>query len=290
MRIEDLYQAARERGEKPAAGEDPEIVREVESLLEYDRSSALLGLANSTDRPSLLKPGHPIGVYRVESLLGSGGMAQVFRAVDTRLNRLVAIKVCLEGFGERFDREARAIAALNHPNICTLFDVGPDYLVMELVEGETLAARIRRGPLPLDEVLRYGAQIADALAEAHNAGIVHRDLKPGNVMVTRHGVKVLDFGLAKVEGCGATVTESFLMMGTPAYMAPERFAGQTAGPQSDVFALGIVLYEMTAGQRPLPHTSLGQALLTSSRTAAATRMPMLIAMPASDMMLLDTPR
>jgi Tol biopolymer transport system component len=216
---------------------------------------------------TMLQAGHQFGVYRVESLLGSGGMAQVFRAVDTRLNRPVAIKVSLERFSERFGREARAIAALNHPNICTLYDVGPDYLVMELVEGETLAARIRRGLLPLNEVLRYGAQMADALAEAHNAGIVHRDLKPGNVMVTRHGVKVLDFGLAKVDAGDATVTQSHVVMGTPAYMAPEQIAGKSVGPQSDLFALGLMLYEMTAGQRPLPDASLGQALLVSRTTA-----------------------
>jgi serine/threonine protein kinase len=217
--------------------------------------------------PTMLEAGRQFGVYRVESLLGSGGMAQVFRAVDTRLNRSVAIKVCLERFSERFGHEARAIAALNHPNICTLYDVGPDYLVMELVEGETLAARIRRGPLSFDEVLRYGAQMADALAEAHSAGIVHRDLKPGNVMVTRHGVKVLDFGLAKVDGRDATVTQSHVVMGTPAYMAPEQIAGRAVGPRSDLFALGLVLYE-AAGQRPVSDTSLGQALLAGSTTVA----------------------
>ena len=219
--------------------------------------------------PTILQAGTEFGFYRVETMLGAGGMAQVFRAVDTRLNRAVAIKVCLERFSDRFGREARAIATLNHPHICTLYDVGPDYLVMELVEGETLTAHIRRGPLPLETVLRYGAQIADALAEAHNAGIVHRDLKPGNVMVTRHGVKVLDFGLAKVEGVDATVTGPLVVMGTPAYMAPEQIGGQQVGPQSDLFALGLVLYELATGQRPLPDMSLGQALLGNSTVNTA---------------------
>ena len=138
--------------------------------------------ATVTRGPTVLQAGRQFGVYRVEALLGSGGMGQVFRAVDTRLNRQVAIKVCEARFGERFDREVRAISAFNHPHICTLYDIGPDYLVMELIDGETLAARLRKGPLPMQDVLRYGAQIADALTEAHRAGIVHRDLKPGNVM------------------------------------------------------------------------------------------------------------
>src|SRR6266404_3405444 len=124
-------------------------------------------------------------------------MGEVYKARDTRLNRTVAVKVSAEQFSERFEREAHAIAALNHPHICTLYDVGPNYLVMELVEGETLAARLRKGPLPRELALRYSAQIADALAAAHSLGIVHRDLKPANVMVTKSNVKVLDFGLAK---------------------------------------------------------------------------------------------
>jgi len=124
-------------------------------------------------------------------------MGQVFRALDTRLNRAVAIKTSLQAFDVRFAREARTIARLNHPNICTLFDVGPNYLVMELVEGETLAAKLRVGPLPLDQVMKFGAQIADALAAAHAKGIIHRDVKPANVIITTSGAKVLDFGIAK---------------------------------------------------------------------------------------------
>ena len=224
--------------------------------------------ATVTAGPTVLQAGRQFGVYRVEALLGSGGMGQVFRAVDTRLNRPVAIKACEARFGERFDREVRAISALNHPHICTLYDIGPDYLVMELIDGETLAARLRKGPLPMEDVLRYGAQIADALTEAHRAGIVHRDLKPGNVMITRHGMKVLDFGLAKMtETPEPTLTQPFAVMGTPAYMAPEQAAGAEAGPPSDLFALGLLLYEMTTGQRPLPGASLGQAMLGGGVTA-----------------------
>ena len=201
------------------------------------------------------------GVYRVEGLIGSGGMGYVYRAVDTRLNRPVAIKICSERFGERFDREARAISAFNHPHVCTLYDIGPNYLVMELIDGETLSEHIKKGPLPIEEVLRHGAQIADALAEAHRAGIVHRDLKPGNVMISRHGVKVLDFGLAKItEAAEPTITQPFAVMGTPAYMAPEQVAGRHADGRSDLFALGLILYEMTTGQLPLPGASLGSVL------------------------------
>jgi serine/threonine protein kinase len=218
--------------------------------------------ATVTAGPTVLQAGRQFGVYRVEALLGAGGMGHVFRAVDTRLNRPVAIKVCEARFGERFDREVRAISALNHPHICTLYDIGPDYLVMELIDGETLTVRLRKGPLPMEDVLQYGAQIADALTEAHRAGIVHRDLKPGNVMLTRHGMKVLDFGLAKMtETPEPTLTQPFAVMGTPAYMAPEQAAGAEAGPPSDLFALGLLLYEMTTGQRPLPGASLGRAML-----------------------------
>src|SRR5205823_5626872 len=140
-----------------------------------------------------------------------GGMGQVFRAVDTRLDRPVAIKISHEQFSERFEREARAISSLNHPHICTLYDVGPNYLVMELVEGETFAARLRKGPLPIEQTILYGKQIADALAAAHARGVVHRDLKPANIMVTKTGVKVLDFGLAKMDAA-ETITQTNAVM------------------------------------------------------------------------------
>jgi hypothetical protein len=179
-------------------------------------------------------------------------MGEVYRATDTRLNRPVAIKIVKEQFSERFSREAQTISALNHPNICTLYDVGPDYLVMELVEGETLAARLAGGALPEDVVVRYGTQVADGLAAAHARSITHRDLKPGNVMVTRTGVKLLDFGLAKFTGAVAdttVLTEG--VVGTPAYMAPEQLAGRPVDARTDIFALGLVLHEMAVGKRAL---------------------------------------
>src|SRR6478672_2635441 len=149
----------------------------------------------------VLSAGDKLGPYEILSLIGKGGMGEVYRARDPRLGRDVAVKVSAERFSERFDREARVIASLNHPNICTLFDVGPNYLVMELLEGPTLADRIQEGAVPLEEALAIARQIADALDAAHEKGIVHRDLKPGNVKIKPDGVvKVLDFGLAKTGG------------------------------------------------------------------------------------------
>ena len=199
--------------------------------------------------------GNRLGPYEIAASIGSGGMGEVYRAVDTRLNRSVAIKVAHDQFDERFAREARAIAQLNHPNICTLYDVGPNFLVMELVEGHTLAATLDGGAVPLDQALRYGAQIADALAAAHAKGIVHRDLKPGNVMVTKTGIKVLDFGLAKTP-TDETVTQTKAIIGTPAYMAPEQRQGLDADSRTDIYALGLVLREMISGQRSLPLTGV----------------------------------
>jgi serine/threonine protein kinase len=197
-----------------------------------------------------LAPGATLGPYRIDALLGAGGMGQVYRATDSRLGRTVAIKISREQFSARFEREARAIAALNHPHICTLYDVGPNYLVMELVEGETLAARLHKGRLALPDVLRYGAQIAEALAAAHARGIVHRDLKPGNIMLTKSGVKILDFGLAKIaSSTEGTLRLSRVVMGTPAYMAPEQLEGRECDARTDIFALGLILSEMATGQR-----------------------------------------
>jgi Tol biopolymer transport system component/predicted Ser/Thr protein kinase len=202
---------------------------------------------------SSLAPGERLGPYEILSLLGEGGMGQVWKARDTRLDRIVAIKTSQAKFSERFDREARAVAALNHPHICQLYDVGPDYLVMEYVEGKPLA-----GPLPLAQALQYAVQICDALDAAHSKGIVHRDLKPGNILVGKSGVKVLDFGLAKMERKTepeqATVTMPLTgagtVLGTLQYMSPEQLEGQEADARSDIFALGIVLYEMIGGKRP----------------------------------------
>src|SRR6202167_5704263 len=184
-----------------------------------------------------LSPDDKFGPHPLTSPLGEGGMGEVWKARDTRLDRTVALKVSKAAFNERFEREARAVAALNHPNVCTLHDVGPNYLVMELVEGETIAARLKSGPLPVKTALRYASQIMAALVEAHGKGIVHRDLKPANIMIAKSGVKVLDFGLAK-SGEDETLTASHMVMGTPAYMAPEQRQGKPADARSDIYSFG----------------------------------------------------
>ena len=194
-----------------------------------------------------LAAGIELGPYRIEQQLGQGGMGRVYRAWDTRLGRPVAIKTCKPALLERFQQEARSIAAISHPNVCTLYDVGPSYLVMELVEGETLAARLKRGKLNLAQTLRFGAQIAAALAVAHARGIVHRDLKPANLMLTKSGVKVLDFGLARSH-TDPNLTEADHVIGTPAYMAPELMKGKEADERSDLYALGLILTEMATGR------------------------------------------
>ncbi len=220
-------------------------------------------VANTATEISACHEGDQLGPYKLDGLLGAGGMGKVYRATDTRLNRTVAVKITTEHFQERFEREARAIAALNHPNICTLYDVGPNCLVMELLDGSTLADEIKKSPLTWEQIFRYGAQIASALAEAHARGIVHRDLKPGNIMVTRHGVKVMDFGLARMAS-EAALTVANTVMGTPEYMAPEQLRGWEADNRTDLFALGLVLYEMTAGKVPFPGRSLGRMLIDGS--------------------------
>ncbi|MBI5170623.1 MAG: protein kinase [Candidatus Eisenbacteria bacterium] len=239
-----------------------------------------------------LTPGTKLGPYEVVAPLGAGGMGEVYRARDTRLNRDVAIKVLPQHLSAdadvraRFEREAKAVAALNHPHICVLHDVGregdTDYLVMELVEGETLSQRLTRGALPPSEVLRLGAQIADALDRAHRAGVVHRDLKPGNVMITKSGAKLMDFGLARatasagpVSASGATMaaltqhptvasplTAAGTIVGTFQYMSPEHLEGLESDARADLWALGCVLYEMVTGKRAFEGTS--QASLISA--------------------------
>ncbi len=261
--IAELYHAAREgtAAERAALLEqaDPELRREVESLLAQPDSGELPDRPAIQDIPELredstvtgLASGACLGPYRLESKLGEGGMGEVFRAIDTRLGRAVAIKTTREQFNDRFAREARAISSLNHPNICTLHDVGPNYLVMELVEGETLAARLKSGPLPLKTALLYADQIVAAVVEAHAKDIIHRDLKPGNIMIGKSGVKVLDFGLAR-SGQDETVTASRMIIGTPAYMAPEQREGKPADARADIYALGLILHEMLTGTRPGP--------------------------------------
>ncbi len=239
-----------------------------------------------------LQPGTQLGPYRIEAPLGAGGMGEVYRARDTRLDRTVAVKVLPAEISarpevrERFEREARTISSLSHPHICALYDVGLQdgvhYLVMEFLEGETLAQRLQRQPLPPDQVLQFGIQIADALERAHRTNIVHRDLKPGNIMLTANGVKLLDFGLAKLVDAaiapqsGVTVlatevaqhslTAEGTILGTLHYMAPEQLEGKHTDARTDTFALGLVLYEMATGRKAFngeSQASLIAAIMTT---------------------------
>src|SRR5688572_26406082 len=218
-----------------------------------------------------LLPGTRLGPYAITASIGAGGMGEVYKATDTRLDRTVAIKVLPEhvasdaDFQQRFEREAKALAALSHPHICHIHDIGrqdgTDFLVMEYLDGETLEQRLKRGALPLDQALQVGIQIADALAAAHRAGIVHRDLKPGNVMLTKSGARLLDFGLAKSGAPAVAGSLSMLpttppnltaqgaILGTFQYMAPEQLEGQDADARTDIFAFGVVLYEMVTGKK-----------------------------------------
>jgi eukaryotic-like serine/threonine-protein kinase len=223
-----------------------------------------------------LVPGTRLGAYEIVSAIGAGGMGEVYRARDTRLDRTVAVKVLLTQvsgdslFRERFEREARTVSALDHPHICALYDVGRDhgisFLVMQYLEGETLADRLTKGPLPIDQAIKYGVQIAEALDKAHRQGIVHRDLKPQNVMLTKAGAKLLDFGVAKMTAAGitlpgtpdahtadptlpATLTAQGTILGTLQYMAPEQLEGKEADPRTDIFTFGALLFEMATACR-----------------------------------------
>src|SRR6202049_176752 len=243
-----------------------------------------------------LTSGMKLGLYEIQSPLGAGGMGEVYRALDTRLDRTVAIKVLASHLSsspelkQRMEREARAISSLNHPHICHLYDIGSqdgtDYLVMEFLEGETLAERLRKGAMPLNEIFKIGIAVAESLAVAHRQGIVHRDLKPGNIMLTQGGAKLMDFGLAKplglqTTGAGSGSAPSFTaaatlsgpsplspltsagsIIGTIQYMSPEQIEGKEADARSDIFAFGAVLYEMAAGKRPFQGKS--QISLASS--------------------------
>jgi serine/threonine protein kinase len=273
--IEELYHAVREAsaGERASllGRADLELRQEVESLIAHQDDRLILdgGAEAFEETATALYEGTLLGPYQLTTKIGQGGMGEVFRAVDTRLGRPVAIKIAAERYNERFQMEALAISRLNHPHVCTLYDVGPNYLVMELIEGSTLAGELKKGPLNPETAARFGAEIAGALAEAHSLGILHRDLKPSNIMVTRHGIKVLDFGLAKIssekkEGFESSVTVTGAIMGTPAYLAPEQVEGREPGSFTDLFALGLVIYEMSVGRLPFPGASLGQMLSSGS--------------------------
>ncbi len=246
-----------------------------------------------------LSPGTRLGPYEILSPLGAGGMGEVYRARDTRLGRDVAVKVLPPQTAsspearQRFEREARTISQLSHAHICALYDVGregeAEFLVMELLEGETLLARLARGPLPLEQTLRFGVEIADALDKAHRQGVVHRDLKPANVMITRSGVKLLDFGLAKAMTPAASassltalptqqgLTQEGAILGTFQYMAPEQLEGRDADARTDIFAFGAVLYEMATGRKAFTassQASLITAIMSSEPPSIASAQPM----------------
>ena len=254
-----------------------------------------------------LAPGVRLGPYAIVSALGAGGMGEVYKARDTRLDRTVAIKVLPEHVAsdpelkQRFEREAKTISSLNHPHICTLYDVGregdTDFLVMEHLEGETLAQRLTKGALPLDQALQTAIQIADALDKAHRQGITHRDLKPGNIMLTKAGAKLLDFGLAKLRPGGAAgavglseaptmsspLTGAGSILGTFQYMAPEQLEGQEADARTDIFAFGAVVYEMVTGKKAFEgksQASLIGAIMHSEPTPISNLQP--VSPPALD--------
>jgi serine/threonine protein kinase len=281
-KVEDILQAALERpaAERPAflnkiCGGDEELKREVESLLAFeDRAEAFIETCVMQEVGDLVVEekstplvGRTFGHYRVIALIGAGGMGEVYLAEDTRLGRNIALKVLTRGFTQdrqqlqRFEQEARAASALSHPNIMAIHDIGQadntHYIVSELIDGETLRQRLSRGPMPVGESLDIVSQVAGALHSAHEAGIVHRDVKPENIMMRRDGfVKVLDFGLAKLQentaGQPGLSTETGLVFGTPRYMSPEQARGQKVDGRSDIFSLGIVLYETLSGSYPFP--------------------------------------
>jgi Tol biopolymer transport system component/predicted Ser/Thr protein kinase len=284
--IEKLYESVVERSpaERAAllAQADPDIRREVEVLLAQPSGGALLDqpAADLLGESSVIQlpAGTQVGHYQIVAMLGQGGMGMVYRAKDTKLGREVAIKVLPDSLAQdpdrlaRFNREAKVLASLNHPNIGQIYGVESQALVMELVEGETLSSLIKPGPLPIETALNYARQIAEALEAAHEKGIIHRDLKPANIMVTLAGVvKVLDFGLAKAEEPSAndlaaspattlSPTRAGIILGTAAYMSPEQARGAAVDKRSDIWAFGVVLYEMLTGRRAFPGESVTDIL------------------------------
>ena len=295
--ITEIFHAARDRDEAvrgafvaEACRDDVTLRQEVEAMLAGLENAGQFGdaplIASATWREPAsrlddipLASGSQLGPYRILGLLGAGGMGQVYRAFDPRLQREIAIRIAAERFSERFDREVRAIATLNHPNICTIHDVGPNYLVTELVDGETLREWFRRA-LPVERSLGIARQVLEALRAAHQADIVHRDLKPENVMVRSDGyVKVLDFGLAErmpssraTQAARVATTDATLtalptegvyrrlslpgqILGTIPYMSPEQIQGREVDQRSDLFAFGIIFYEMLTGRHPWPRPS-----------------------------------
>jgi eukaryotic-like serine/threonine-protein kinase len=325
-RIDELCQAAlaRDPADRAAflsnecAG-DADLLREVESLLAQQSQArdflelpaAALDdglLADVAAAREALAPGTRLGPYDVVSRIGAGGMGEVYKARDTRLGRTVAIKVLPPELSAdpdrraRFTREAKIVAALSHPHICPLYDVGERdatdgrpstlYLVMEYLEGHTLGARLAKGKLPLTQALEIGTQVADALAAAHRGGVIHRDLKPGNIVLTKTGAKLLDFGLAKLTGHGEQaaaasvaslptqtppLTSEGAIVGTLQYMAPEQVEGKPADARTDLWALGAILYEMLTGKRAFAGTSAASlitAIMASEPPALATLQPL----------------
>jgi serine/threonine protein kinase/Tol biopolymer transport system component len=288
--LEDLYHAAiellPEQRNALLESADPELRAAVESILAQETNPKVDGF--SLDRPaweghgslletvSALRAGAQLGPYRIEQQIGRGGMGEVFRATDTRLNRTVAIKISAVQFSERFEREARAIATLNHPNIATLYDVGSSplglsYLVLECIEGPTLADLITRGPIDEPEVRRIALETAQAMEAAHDKGIVHRDLKPANIKLGENNVvKILDFGLAKAmnEGQGALrgdTTQQGVILGTPSYMSPEQALGAVADRRADIWSFGVVVGEMLSGKRMFAGNSTSEILASVVR-------------------------
>jgi serine/threonine protein kinase len=312
--VRDLFHQAMQRPAEDRAAfvrnhaGSAQVLREVESLLAAQpEAEGFLSTPAYPLEPPRAVPRLPeqsrLGHFEILGLLGAGGMGEVYRARDTRLDRTVALKVLSRDQAthprgrERFEREARVISKLTHPHVCTLHDVGvatvagveTQFLVMELVDGETVAARLQRGPLPVDQAIKTGIEILDALSAAHAAGIIHRDLKPGNIMLTKSGVKLLDFGLARLrlpavaDHAAATdatdpLTVEGSIVGTVPYMSPEQLRGQEADARSDVFAFGAVLYEMVTGSRAFQGDSqadLIAAILERDPPALETRAPQL---------------